>query len=216
MITVHKFIVNPLQENSLLVSDETGECVFVDAGFSSKAERAEVAAFVERMGLMPVMLVNTHCHFDHLWGVEHLRHTWSIPFVHHRADARLLQQAPLQAAFFGFSPTIVKAADRYLEDGGEILFGHSALQVLHVPGHSPGHIALYAPEDGFLIGGDLLFAGSIGRSDLPGGDYHQLISSITTRLLVLPPETKVWCGHGPETTLGYEKENNPFLTGVAP
>ncbi len=212
MITVHKFTVNPFQENSYLLSDETGQCLMVDAGFYSGTERNKLSEYLQEASLKPVGLINTHCHFDHLMGVEFFRNKFGIPFDCHAKDAFWLQRAKDQAAFYGIKMENVADADRYWEDEQEIRFGESVLKILHVPGHSPGHMAFYAPEEGFVLTGDVLFHQSIGRFDFPGGDFDQLITSITEKLMVLPPETVVWTGHGQETSIGHEKRNNPYLT----
>ncbi len=211
MISIRKFTVNPLQENSYLLFDDTGGCLLVDAGFYSPAERSELSAFIAANGLKPLMLLNTHCHFDHLWAVESLRKEYRIPFLHHSGDRLLLEQAAGQGALFGFFMEPVLPADRLLTGGETLRFGNSSLQVIHVPGHSPGHVAFHSPDQQFVLCGDVLFRGSIGRSDLPGGDYFRLLESIHDRLLTLPPQTTVYCGHGPDTTISREKKENPFL-----
>lgn len=211
MIVVRRFIVNPLQENSYLLSDETGECIIVDAGFYYPEEFTALSDHLLAQGLRPVALVNTHCHFDHVMGVERLRREQEIPFLCHEEDAFWLSRVGHQAATFGFRVREVLPADRYLKEGEPFGFGHSVLEVIHVPGHSPGHITLYSREEGFLLAGDVIFRRSIGRSDLPGGDYDQLITAIRGKLMTLPEETTVWPGHGPETTIGAEKAENPFL-----
>jgi len=212
MISVQKFVVNPLRENSYLLYDETGECVFIDAGYFYEEEFEEVAGFVEANQLKPVKLINTHCHFDHLMGVEFVRQKYDVRFGCHPEDDFLIERAAQQAAMFGFSLPQTGAADDQILEGDEIRFGHSVLTTIHVPGHSPGHVVFYSEADKFLIAGDVLFYGSIGRTDLPGGNYEQLVGNITRKLLVLPGDVKVYSGHGPETTIGFEKDNNPFLT----
>lgn len=212
MISVQKFVVNPLRENSYLLYDETGECVFVDAGYFYEEEFAEVAGFVKANQLSPVKLINTHCHFDHLMGVEFVRQKYHVPFGCHPEDDFLIERASQQAAMFGFTMPHVRAADDQILEGDEIRFGNSVLTTIHVPGHSPGHVVFYSEADMLLIAGDVLFYGSIGRTDLPGGNYEQLVGNIRQKLLVLPRDIKVYSGHGPETTIGFEKDNNPFLT----
>ncbi len=211
MITIKRFIVNPLQENSYLLYDDSGECIIVDAGFYTGGEMEELTATLSREGLRPVALVNTHCHFDHLWAVEKLRKSYGIPFVCHQEDLFWLSRAVMQAGAFGFRIEEVSPADRTITDGEQFCFGNSTLEVLHVPGHSPGHVAFYSGEGAFLLSGDVLFRRSIGRSDLPGGNYDQLITAIREKLLTLPGETTVWPGHGPETTIALETVENPFL-----
>lgn len=212
MIKVEKFVVNPLGENSYVLSDETGECIFVDPGFFYAEEHREIIEYVKKMGLKPVKIVNTHCHFDHIMGVEFIRKEYGIPFCAQPADEFWVEKAVEQGQMFGFYMESVSAPDEFIDANEKIKFGNSELEIIHVPGHSPGHIVLYSKENGFLIAGDVLFYGSIGRTDLPGGDFDTLISEIKSKLFSLPDETKVYCGHGPETTLKFEKNNNPFLT----
>ena len=212
MIKVNKFVVNPLGENSFIVSDETGECVFIDPGFYYEEEHQEIKDFIAENQLNPVKIVNTHCHFDHIWGVEFVRNEYKIPFLAHTEDNFWVERATQQAEMFGFEMNSVAPADSFLVENEYIEFGNSRLKIIHVPGHSPGHVVFYSENDKILIAGDVLFYGSIGRTDLPGGDYQTLISNIKNKLFDLPNETKVYCGHGPETSLGFEKRTNPFLT----
>ena len=212
MIRVKKFVVNPLQENTYIISDETNACIFIDPGYYYEEEHDEIREYISENNLKPAKITNTHCHFDHIMGVEFVRNEFKIPFHAHAADEFWVEKAIDQGQMFGFEMQPVRPIDNYLEEGTKIEFGSSELEIIHVPGHSPGHVVFYNRENNFLIAGDVLFYGSIGRSDLPGGNHQQLISNIKSKLFVLPEETKVYCGHGPETTLGFEKINNPYLT----
>ncbi len=212
MITVEKFMVNPLGENSYILSDESGECIFIDPGFYYEEEYNEVRTYIAENKLKPVKITNTHCHFDHIMGVEFVRKEYNVPFYGHAEDAFLIERSVSQAQMFGMEMGTVGPLDHLLNEGEKVQFGNSELEIIHVPGHSPGHVVLYSPKDKFIIAGDVLFYGSIGRTDLPGGDYNTLISGIKNKLFLLPDETKVYSGHGPETTLGFEKSSNPFLT----
>jgi hydroxyacylglutathione hydrolase len=212
MVKVEKFIVNPLQENTYVVSDETGECILVDPGFYFEEEQDEIREYLSNNNLKPVYIANTHCHFDHIMGVEFIRKIYNIPFIAHRADAFWVERAVDQGQMFGFDIERVQAPDSFFEEGDEMKFGNSSFRIIHVPGHSPGHTVFYFESNNFLIAGDVLFYGSIGRTDLPGGNYQELISNINNKILQLPGETKVYCGHGPETTIKNEKTFNPFLT----
>lgn len=212
MIKVKKFVVNPLQENSYVISDETGQCIFVDPGFYFDVEKEELKNFISENRLTPVMIANTHCHFDHIMGVEFLREEYSIPFYAHEEDAFWVEKSIEQAEMFGFEMEPVNPIDSFYAENKPLKFGDAEFKIIHVPGHSPGHVVFYAATNKELIAGDVLFHGSIGRTDLPGGDYNTLISGIKNKLFNLPDETKVYCGHGPETTLGFEKSSNPFLT----
>jgi hydroxyacylglutathione hydrolase len=212
MITVRKFVVNPLGENSFIISDETGECIFIDPGFYYEEEFDEIKDYISQNQLVPVKITNTHCHFDHIMGVEFIRDEYGIPFQAHADDLFWIERAVEQAKMFGFSMQPVKPIDSFLVEGEKILFGNTELEIINIPGHSPGHVVFYNKVENFIIAGDVLFYGSIGRTDLPGGNYNDLISNIKNKLFSFPDETKVYCGHGPETTLGFEKQTNPFLT----
>lgn len=212
MISVEKFVVNPLGENSYIIADETGECIFVDPGFYYDEEYDEVKDFIKDNKLTPVKITNTHCHFDHIMGVEFVRNEFHIPFHAHADDAFWVDRATEQARMFGFEIKPVSPVDKFFAENEFIEFGNSRLKIIHVPGHSPGHVVFYSEKDKILIAGDVLFYGSIGRTDLPGGNYETLISGIKEKLFELPDDTTVYCGHGPETTLGFEKNTNPFLT----
>ncbi len=213
MITIQKFVFNTFQENSFLLYDETGDCILVDMGSYTVAEKKEVLNFIANNRLNPVKIVNTHCHVDHLLGNSFFKNKFKAKTAAHAADEFILNRAVEQGNVFGFEVEAPPAIDELLNEGTPLSFGGSALEILHVPGHSPGSVALYSPEDGFVISGDVLFNGSIGRTDLPGGNYDTLIRSITEKLMVLPDETVVYPGHGPETTIGEEKHSNPFLRG---
>ena len=205
-------MVNQLGENSYILSDESGECIFVDPGFYFEEERDEVRAYIAENKLTPVKIANTHCHFDHVMGVEFLRKEYNIPFYAHKEDAFLVDRANAQAQMFGMEMEPVQPIDHFFNEGEKVSFGQSELEIIHIPGHAPGHVVFYSKPDNFVVVGDVLFYGSIGRTDLPGGDYDTLISGIKNKLFKLPGDTKVYSGHGPETTLGFEKNTNPFLT----
>jgi len=212
MIKVEKFVVNPLGENSFILYDETGECIFIDPGFYFEEEYQELKEYVRENKLSPVKITNTHCHFDHIMGVEFVRNEFNIPFYAHADDVFWVEKAVAQGQMFGFEMNPVAPVDAFLSENEFVEFGNSRLQIIHVPGHSPGHVVFYSEKDKILIAGDVLFYGSIGRTDLPGGNYNALISNIKSKLFVLPDDTTVFCGHGPETKLGFEKRTNPFLT----
>jgi glyoxylase-like metal-dependent hydrolase (beta-lactamase superfamily II) len=212
MIKIEKFVVNQLGENTIVVSDETRECIFIDPGFFFAEEHDEIRNYVAENKLTPVKITNTHCHFDHIMGVEFIRNEYNIPFWAHAEDAFWVDAAEEQAQRFGVQVAAVRPIDKFLEEGENIKFGNTEMEVIHIPGHTPGHVVFYNAEAKVLIAGDVLFYGSIGRTDLPRGNHNDLISNIKNKLFKLPDDTKVYCGHGPETTLGFEKENNPFLT----
>ena len=212
MLQIKKFTFNPVQENTFVLFDETNECVIIDAGCYFENERKELDQYLSEKQLKPVRLINTHCHFDHIMGITHCRIKYKVPFEIHPDEEILVEHAVDHGDRFGIPMEPVDAPDAYFKEGDRITFGNSYLEVIEAPGHSPGGVVFYNPEQKILIAGDVLFYGSIGRTDLPGGSYEQLTGNIKTKLLTLPEETVVYCGHGPETTIGFEKNNNPFLT----
>ena len=212
MIKIEKFVVNPLGENSFIISDETRECVFIDPGYYYEEEHQEIKEYIKANNLTPIKITNTHCHFDHIMGVEFVRKEFKVPFHAHGDDAFWVEKAVGQGEMFGFEMNPVAPIDSFLNEDEYVEFGNTKLGILHVPGHSPGHVCFYSESDKILIAGDVLFYGSIGRTDLPGGNYETLISNIKNKLFALPDDTTVYCGHGPETKLGFEKRTNPFLT----
>lgn len=212
MLQIKKFTFNPVQENTFVLFDETGECVIIDAGCYFENERLELDAFIAEKQLKPVRLINTHCHFDHIMGINHCKAKYQLEFECHPDEAILVEQAAEHGDLFAIPMEPVDAPDAFFEEGDKITFGNSYLQVIAAPGHSPGGVVFYNPEQKILIAGDVLFYGSIGRTDLPGGSFDRLVGNITSKLLTLPEETVVFCGHGSETTIGFEKKNNPFLT----
>ncbi|MBV5312158.1 MAG: MBL fold metallo-hydrolase [Prolixibacteraceae bacterium] len=212
MIQIKKFTFNPVQENTFVLYDETGECAIIDAGCFFENERKELDNFIAANQLKPVKLINTHCHFDHIMGVTHCRTKYHLQFEIHPAETALVEQAAEHGDLFGIPMEPVDAPDSFFQEGDRISFGNSYLQIIGAPGHSPGGVVFYNPDQKILIAGDVLFYGSIGRTDLSGGSFIKLVGNIKTKLLTLPEETVVYCGHGPETTIGFEKKNNPFLT----
>jgi glyoxylase-like metal-dependent hydrolase (beta-lactamase superfamily II) len=211
MAQVKKFVFNELGVNTFVVYDETSECLIVDPGCNSDSQRDALSHFISANALKPVAIVNTHGHFDHLFGNPWVRAEYACPLFLHKEDLPLLEHADKYAGIFGFSINAQPIPEKFLEQGDTVHFGKTDLQVIHVPGHSPGSICLYSDSGRFLICGDVLFRGSIGRTDLFGGDYDLLVSGIKSKILDLPPETIVYCGHGPETTIGEEHDTNPFL-----
>ena len=162
--------------------------------------------------MKPTLLINTHCHIDHIFGNNFVNKKWNTRLVINKLELEILKSAHVVAQSYGFNnyePS--PQPSKYIIEGDIITFGKSELKVLFTPGHAPGHISLYSKKDEFIISGDVLFMNSIGRTDLPGGDYETIIKTIKNKLLTLPKQTKVYCGHGPETTIDNEKNNNPFL-----
>ena len=203
---IKKLAVGPLMANCFIVAcEKTKEAVVIDPG----DETDRILWSLAELGLTVKYIINTHGHFDHVGGNKEMKEATGADILINSLDAPMLSQLSAAAASFGLSTDNSPPPDKALEDGDIISFGSITLKVIHTPGHSPGGIALYA--DGNLFVGDTLFAGSIGRSDLPGGDMHTLISSIKNKLFVLNDDVKVFPGHGPETTIGQEKRTNPFV-----
>ncbi len=203
------FPVGPIQANAFLViCEETRTCALVDPG--DEADR--LLAVVEAEGARVASILLTHAHLDHVGGVAAAVRETGAPVYLHPADRALYEAAPSQARGFGFELEAPPPPDRQFEDGQLVEVGAEKLEVRHTPGHSPGHVSLIG--DGFALVGDCVFAGSIGRTDLPGGDLRTLLDSINRQLLTLPDETVLYPGHGPATTVGRERVANPFLTGV--
>jgi hydroxyacylglutathione hydrolase len=211
MIIIKNFVFNELAVNSFVLYDETRECIVVDPGCNSDKQRGELLAFITGYKLKPVYIVNTHGHFDHIFGNSWSQSVFACPLLIHKEDLPLIEHADKFAGIFGFAVEKPPMPDRYLKDGEFLHFGESSLKILHVPGHSPGSICLYDESDSLLICGDVLFNGSIGRTDLLGGDYSLLIRGIQEKLMTLPGDTVVWPGHGPKTTIRHEYDTNPFL-----
>ena len=203
---------NPIQENTYVLWDETNECVVIDAGNSSPREDAALDNFIAEHGLKPVLAANTHGHFDHTLGAEHLKQRYGIPFALSSKDAFLLENAATSGSIFGVKVGAMPTVERDLDGEQEIRFGKISLRVLRTPGHTPGHVAFFDEGSKSLFTGDTLFRESIGRTDLPGGDYSWIMRSILDVLVPLGDE--VHPGHGPESTIGHEVLYNPFIVEV--
>ncbi len=209
---IKSFTFNPFQENTYIVYDETKECIIIDPGCYTDKERDELRKFITNEGLKPVKLINTHCHIDHVLGNKFVSELWDLELYMHKEDLPLLENAGNIGKMYGFEDYEGSPYPKhFLAQDVRLTFGESSFKILFTPGHAPGHICLYSKENNLVIAGDVLFQGSIGRTDLPGGDHNTLINSIKTQLFPLPNETQVFCGHGPSTNIGYEKKNNPFL-----
>jgi glyoxylase-like metal-dependent hydrolase (beta-lactamase superfamily II) len=198
---IQSFVTTPFAENAYVIKDD-GEALVVDPGEATDELLAALDGFTVNT------LVNTHCHIDHVGGNAAIVEKFGSELVCHQEAVPMLEHVSEQGAMFGLQVPKSPAPTRYLAENDEVRVGNAALKVLYVPGHAPGHIALLG--DGFVLSGDVLFAGSIGRVDLPGGDYATLMDSIRTRLMPLPDDTVVYSGHGPATTIGRERATNPF------
>ena len=211
MITVQSFVFSEFQVNTYVLYDESKQCIIIDPGCNNPRQQAELTGFISAQELKPVRMINTHGHIDHVAGDSFVKRTYNIPLAMHEKDVFLLEKALHFAELFDIFAEQPPVPDQILKEGDEVHFGNSVLSVFHIPGHSPGSIVLYAGKDAFLIAGDVLFKGSIGRCDLPGGNHETLIKGITGKLMILPRETVVYPGHGPVTTIGHEYDTNPFL-----
>lgn len=211
MITIKKFPFNFFQVNTYVLHDETNECIIIDAGMEGQAEENEFSNYIDAMKLKPVLLVNTHAHIDHILGNSFVAEKYNLKLAAHPDCVPFISRAPAYAGTFGVQFGKVKEIDDFLDENTDITFGNSTLKVLHTPGHADGSLCFYSEEDKFVITGDVLFNQSIGRTDLPTGDYDLLKQSIWKKLFTLPDESVVYPGHGPETSIGYEKINNPFV-----
>src|SRR5687768_12559330 len=210
MLHVQSFTFNPFQENTLVLSDDSHNCFIVDPGCADEAEQTELANFIEKNHLKVQLLLNTHCHIDHVLGNYFVKEKFRTRLLIHAKDEPVLKAQKVYASNYGFFKYHEALPDGYLEEGDTLKLGDEVLSVLFVPGHAPGHVAFYNKKNKIIISGDVLFYNSIGRTDLPGGNYDQLISSIHEKLFTLPDDVKVYPGHGPSTTIGFEKKTNPF------
>ncbi|MBL0742416.1 MBL fold metallo-hydrolase [Chryseolinea lacunae] len=215
MLHVQVFVFNPFQENTYVLYDETKECVIIDPGCYDAAEKAELTDFISDHQLSVQKLLNTHCHVDHVLGNAFVKETYKTKFYIHASDEPVLKAVKVYAPHYGFNLYHEATPDGYLTEGDEVCFGNQVFSVLFVPGHAPGHIAFYHAGEKVVIGGDVLFRNSIGRTDLPGGDFDTLIQSIHQKLFTLPDDVTVYPGHGPETTIGFEKKTNPFCAVIS-
>lgn len=210
MIKVHSFEFNPFQENTYVVSDETKEALVIDPGCYEREEKQELDEFISATDLKVKYLLNTHCHIDHVLGNDHVKEKYKVPFFIHKNDEPVLKAVKSYASNYGFARYKEQLPDGFLNEGDALAWGKSEFKILFLPGHAPGHIGFYNASQKILISGDVLFQHSIGRTDLPGGDFNTLINSIRQKLFVLPDDVVVYCGHGRETTIGEEKMNNPY------
>ena len=205
------FTFNAFSENTYILYDDTKECIIIDPGCNTIKEQNTLSGFISSNNLIPVKLVNTHCHIDHILGNKYVADKYNLHLISHEGEKIVLEMGRQVSIMYGISYEESPKIKEFLDESDILIFGNTKLEVLFTPGHSPASISFYCSDAGIIIAGDVLFKDSIGRTDLPGGDFDTLAESIRNKLYTLPDETVVFCGHGPSTTIGHEKNNNPFV-----
>lgn len=211
MLQVQAFAFNPVQENTYVIYNEKGQCCIIDPGCYFAAEEKALTDFMEQNNLKPIYLLNTHCHLDHIFGNRFVHKKWGLELHVHKAEESVLAYGPTSGKVWQLPFDNYDGPLHFLEDGDSVNLGDEALHVLFTPGHSPGSISFYSKEHKFIVSGDVLFEGSVGRTDLPGGSFQILEESIKTKLYTLPEDVIVYPGHGDSTTIGNEMKTNPFV-----
>jgi glyoxylase-like metal-dependent hydrolase (beta-lactamase superfamily II) len=209
-MTIQSFVFNPFSENTYVAFDETKEAVIIDPGCYEPTEKAELDQFITSKGLTVKFILNTHCHIDHVLGNFHCKTKYKVPLAINKQDEKVLLAVQSYASNYGFAGYQPTLPDRFLEENESFTFGNTNWKILFLPGHSPGHIAFYDEQKKTIFSGDVLFKRSIGRTDLPGGNFDVLLKSIQQKLFLLPDDVVVYSGHGSTTTIGEEKKSNPF------
>jgi len=210
MLTIRTFTFNGFEENTYVAYDETRQAVIIDPGCYAKEEQDELSSFIETEQLDVKFVLNTHGHIDHVLGNYFVKRKFNVPLYIHAGDLAVLKSVKSYASNYGLAGYQEVLPDDFLEEGVPVKFGTSTLEVLFLPGHSPGHVGFYVPDQQVLVAGDVLFYRSIGRTDLPGGNTETLLNSIHQKLFQLPDEVVVYPGHGPTTKIGEERVHNPF------
>lgn len=213
MTNVKIFQFNPLQENTYIVYNEAKQCIIVDPGCYTEREREQLSNYIQENSLQPVLLVNTHCHLDHVFGNKFIAKTYGLELHIHSGERKVLEMAPTSGLMWNLPFDNYTGNINDLVPGQFIKLGDDRLEILFTPGHSPASVSFYSKQDGYVIAGDVLFRESVGRTDLPGGSPDVLSKSIKEVLYVLPDETIVYSGHGIHTTIGHEKKHNPYVSG---
>lgn len=211
MLYVKSFIFSLIQENTYILYNAFNDCIIIDPGCYDDSEKDVLAEYIKEMNLVPKMLLNTHCHLDHVFGNKFVAEKFGLTLQIHEKEKRVLDFAPASGLMYNLPFDNYSGELFYLKESETIQLGEDKLKIILTPGHSPGSLSFYSEKDGFVISGDTLFNRSIGRTDLPGGNYELLIKSIKEKLMILPDQTKVYSGHGDLTTIGDEKRFNPFL-----
>ena len=208
---IQRFVFSPINENTYVLISDSRDCAIIDCGCYDSSENMELEAFISENKLNPVLLLNTHCHLDHIFGNGFILERYGLKTLSHVQEEYNRKKAPEHALLFGLTMNESPEPERFISDNEVVEFADLKLKALHVPGHTAGSLAFYCEQEGVVFTGDALFPGSIGRTDLHGGDYETLITSIKNRLFTLPEETKVLAGHGGETTIGRELKTNPWF-----
>lgn len=211
MLTVQHFTFNPVQENTYVVYNEKKQCCIIDPGCYFAPEEHDLANFIELNGLKPIFLLNTHCHLDHIFGNRFVHKKFGLVLHLHELEKQVLEFGPASGQMWQLPFDNYDGELKFLKEGDKINLDEDELEVLFTPGHSPGSISFYSKGNKFIISGDVLFQGSVGRTDLPGGDFAILEESIKTKLYTLPEDVIVYPGHGDSTTIGDEMKSNPFV-----
>jgi glyoxylase-like metal-dependent hydrolase (beta-lactamase superfamily II) len=211
MLYIQSFTFNPVQENTYVLYNEKGAACIIDPGCYFSGEEQALKGFLEVHNLTPVLLLNTHCHLDHIFGNRFIHKTYGLTLHLHPLEKQVLDLGPVSGQMWQLPFDNYDGELKYINEGDPVQLGDDMLEVLLTPGHSPGSVCFYSKEHRFLIGGDVLFNGSVGRTDLPGGDFKTLEQSIKTKLYTLPDDVVVYPGHGEPTTIGKERRSNPFV-----
>jgi glyoxylase-like metal-dependent hydrolase (beta-lactamase superfamily II) len=208
---IYKFVFSPIDVNTYILVDDSGDCAIIDCGCYEKQESEELENFIKEKGINPVLLLNTHCHLDHIFGNSFVLEKYGLRTFSSELDELNRKNASQHAMLFGLTMDTPPEPAGFISDNQIVTFGTTELKALHVPGHTSGSLAFYSDKNNCVFTGDALFSGSIGRTDLQGGNYETLIRSIKNKLFVLPPSTVVYPGHGNETTIEREMKSNPFF-----
>lgn len=211
MLQIKSFVFSPIQENTYVLYNEFKECIIIDPGCYFDEEKDLLKTFIDENKLKPVLFLNTHCHLDHVFGNKFVSETYNLTLHLHEKEQQVLAFAPTSGLMYNMPFDNYTGKFLLLKEGDVLNVGDDNLTIIEAPGHSPGSVCFYCKKQNFIIGGDVLFQGSIGRTDLPGGNHQTLLDSIRKKLFVLPDETVVYNGHGSETSIGEEKKHNPFL-----
>lgn len=211
MIQLQSFTFSPFQENTYLLSDENKNAIIIDPGMYGAQELKKMIDYIQQNELKPQQVLLTHAHLDHIFGLKSFLKEYDLPFFLHEKELPVYNTAEAVAANYGVALSLPSRQFDLISENDKVSFGGEDLEIRFAPGHSPGSICFYSQENNWIISGDVLFQNSIGRTDLPGGDTDTLLKSVQTQLFTLPDETTVYSGHGPSTTVGLEKMNNPFF-----